>query len=262
MTTPTWLAEHLQDETACFRVGKIGPDVIAEWVGLATLVARRDGSNATLTFEPGADPREVEKVRKGSAWLLLRHLEGRLGLHGSAVSVGQSAVVFLGSSGRGKSTLAATMCRRGAALLADDAVGIEHEDHGRWTVVPQEIDHWLDADARRALGDVGPYDGKRPWRTERPAYAASPLGIIVDLAFVDDGPPRLVRQRGMGAVERVIPQVARLVLDEPERQKRELDVLHAIVDATPVYRLERARSFAQLERTAELVLELMGTGSG
>lgn len=256
--TATWLAEHLQDGEVCFRVGTVGAEVIAEWVGLATLIAARDGSNPRLTFEPGADPREVEKVRRGSAWLLLRQLQGRLGMHGSAVSVGPRAVVFLGSSGRGKSTLAAAMCRRGADLLADDAVGIEEVGEHHWSVIPQEVDHWLDGEARRALGQPDVTTGKAPQRTTRPARAPARLVAFVELAFDDAVRPRMIRQHGIHAVHSLIPQLARFVLDESARQRRELDVLHAMVESTPVYMLERPRSFAELDLTVDLVLELVG----
>jgi len=255
----TWVAQSSDEGEACFRIGTSGTDVIAEWPGLAKLVAARDGSTSELTFEHGVDPRDADKIRRGSAWLLLRHLEGRLGLHGSAVSVGEDcAIVFLGRSGDGKSTLAAAMCGSGCSLLADDAVALEEAAGGAWHVVPHEVDHWLDAEARRALGAPPSDRAKAPWRARRSAEAAVPVAAFVELAF-DDAAPRLSLQRGSRAVQSLIPQVARFVLDEPERQRRELDMLHTIVETTPVYLLERPRRFSELERTVDLLLDLVAS---
>ncbi|MBX3264006.1 MAG: hypothetical protein KIS78_11600 [Labilithrix sp.] len=252
-----WLAEYAEDGEVCFRVGARGAEVVAEWSGLATLAARRDGTDVRLRFEPGVDPRDVRKIERGSAWLLVRHLQGRVGLHGAAVSVGDRAVVLLGRSGEGKSTLAAATCLRGAELLADDAVGLDEAGTAAWRVVPSEVDHWLDGEAQRALG-VGPAaEAKAPTRAAAPAESARSLVAFVELAFVQ-GPPRLTRLAGLGAAAVLVPQVARFVLDEPERQRRELDLLHAIVDAVPVFRLERRRSFDDLGPSVDLVLDVLG----
>ena len=227
-----WLAEHLEDGGVCFRVGRSGPDVVAEWIGLATLTARRDGTDVRLEFDPSADPRDVVKIQRGSAWLLVRHLQERFALHGAAVAVDGRGVVLLGRSGDGKSTLAAAMCRRGAALLADDAVGLDYAGEGAWRIVPNEVDHWLDPDARMALGASSSSVGKEPMRTIRPAENAARLVAFVELGFAE-GPPRVFRRDGIDAAASLVPQVARFILDEPERQRRELDLLHSIVRPHP-----------------------------
>ena len=54
--------------------------------------------------------------------------EGRLVLHGAAVRLGDRAIVILGNSGRGKSTLAASFGQHGATLLGDDAAMIDWRD--------------------------------------------------------------------------------------------------------------------------------------
>ncbi len=54
------------------------------------------------------------------AFPALLHQRGLLPLHGCAVRVGESAILFSGRSGAGKSTLGAWFLRRGAIPLADD----------------------------------------------------------------------------------------------------------------------------------------------
>jgi serine kinase of HPr protein (carbohydrate metabolism regulator) len=51
--------------------------------------------------------------------------QGKLVLHGSAVDIGGQGVAFLGESGRGKSTLAASFATEGTRFLTDDGLLLE-----------------------------------------------------------------------------------------------------------------------------------------
>lgn len=59
---------------------------------------------------------------------LLAH-EGSLVIHAGAVLVDDAALLFVGESGRGKSTLTASFDQTGNALLGDDAIVISSVDH-------------------------------------------------------------------------------------------------------------------------------------
>jgi HPr kinase/phosphorylase len=51
-------------------------------------------------------------------------------MHGSAVAVGERALLITGAAGTGKSTLALEMIALGAELIADDRVGMQPDDQG------------------------------------------------------------------------------------------------------------------------------------
>lgn len=256
----TWLAEHLSeaDGGVAFRIGRAGDTVVAEWVGLARLSARRDGSASELVPEPGADPADLEKVRRGSAALLLRHLRGELAFHGAAVEIGGRALVLLGRSGQGKSTLAAKLCARaGATLLADDAVALDRAAPGAFEVRRLEENHWLDEGARAALGFAGvdESEGKSPTRAARLGPSAVPLAAFVELAYEDVTEPRIRSIGGtVAALAALVPQAVRFVLDEPEMQRAELDELVQIATCVPVLVLERPRGYDALDRTVDLMV--------
>lgn len=55
---------------------------------------------------------------------LLLRLRGVTCLHASAVSVGDSAIVFVGSAGAGKSTTAAALAKQGCSVISDDVVAL------------------------------------------------------------------------------------------------------------------------------------------
>lgn len=259
-----WLAEHLEDDALVFRVGRVDQtnDVVAEWNALARLYASRDGSSSRFEAEPGAEPALVEKIRSGSAAMLLRHIDGKLALHGSAVMVRGGAVIMCGRSGAGKSTLAARLCAQwDASLLSDDLVPIEEEEGERWRVRPLETRHWLDAAAREAVISA-PHEvraaqdaDKTPIDAPRLAFDVCALKSVVDLSF-NESTPRLVRLHGIDALQVVVPQTIRFIIDEPERHRKELDRLVQLARDIPIFRLERPRDLSLLDRTCEIIAHL------
>ena len=255
-----WIAERREAGCLQARMGRDGNLLVAEWTDLARLYAHRTGEEHHLEIAPGADLRLVEKIRKGAIPVLLRQLRGALGLHGAAVSLAGRAVALIGKSGAGKSTLGAALCHfHEATMLADDAIGLEGPP---WTVVPLEVDHWLDDASRRALGietplaargDEGEHveESKRPFST-RPATHPVRLVAILELAF-DEGEIAIEPLGLLDAMALLVPQTLRFVVDEPDAQRRELDALAALVQAVPCFRLRRPCRMSVIERVADVV---------
>lgn len=57
---------------------------------------------------------------------------GPLSLHASAVSIESNAVVIVGASGRGKSSLALQLMAMGASLVGDDQLLLHRDDDELW----------------------------------------------------------------------------------------------------------------------------------
>ena len=78
-----------------------------------------------ILVEPhGGDDREIGKHFSKVAWTSLLLQRGIVPFHASAVASKEGAVLFLGRSGAGKSSLLGALLKRGYAMLADDVVGI------------------------------------------------------------------------------------------------------------------------------------------
>lgn len=87
--------------------------------GVATYYVH-DGTEVVITPEQGAPELDVRSYLMGSLFAVLCHQRGLLPLHASAVATKDGAIAFLGSSGAGKSSLAAFLARAGYRVLADD----------------------------------------------------------------------------------------------------------------------------------------------
>ena len=106
-----------------------------------------------IVIEPLADV-PLEKVRLfllGSAMGALLYQRGLFPLHGSAVETPWGAMIFVGTQGAGKSTLAAQFHRQGYRLLSDDVCAVAPAPDGL-QILPALAQFRLCADAFERLG--------------------------------------------------------------------------------------------------------------
>jgi hypothetical protein len=96
----------------------------------------------------GAVPdRNLRSFTMGTAFGLICHQRGDLPLHASCVRAGEGAACFIGDSGAGKSTIAATLNTYGYDVLSDDIAVIRFDEHQVPFVSPSgtKIKLWHDA---------------------------------------------------------------------------------------------------------------------
>lgn len=105
------------------------------------------GRRVVIARDPAADDDDIRVFLLGSVFGALLHQRDDLVLHGSAVEIDGHAVVFLGHSGVGKSTLAAAFCQRGHRVLTDDLCVVRPEGGERMVAFPgfPQTKLWLDS---------------------------------------------------------------------------------------------------------------------
>ncbi|MCY7282686.1 MAG: hypothetical protein LH679_04425 [Cyanobacteria bacterium CAN_BIN43] len=115
------------------------------WQEIGTFLIR-DGKEIIIDPLPEADESRLRLFILGAAIGVLLHQRGHFILHASAIAIDGVAVVFTGDKGWGKSTIAATLCKRGHRLLADDVVALAASESGQ-QVIPAfpQLKLWLDA---------------------------------------------------------------------------------------------------------------------
>ncbi len=238
-----WIHEEMVGDVVLFRAGKHGPQMVADWPGLARLTCAPDGSSAKLVPAVGASRREIGKLRRGQVRALLRDLGGQLALHASAVAIDGHAVLFIGPDGAGKSTAAAEMClRHHAQMFADDSASIE-VNRGSVRVLPSEMDHWLTRESCTALGiepGRGEGDAKRDMRASRVGREPSPLALVVALRFDPTAEvARLRPLRGSDAGRLLLEAAIRFDVDDATARQREFEQVTTVYHCAPVVELVR-----------------------
>jgi len=169
-----------------------------------------NGREIAFEPEPEASHDDIPIFLLGTVFGILLHQREQIVLHASAVRINGKAVLFCGSSGAGKSTIAAALVQRGYPLMTDDVCAVAMTAGGVPMVYPdgrqlklwaQSIDR-LNLTARRgervrerlekfyvepaeALSEPLPLGAVYALREERPPYAA---GIerpnVVDAALI------------------------------------------------------------------------------
>ena len=87
-----------------------------------------DDNRLLSTLKPGASKAEHDHFLADQVIPRLMAHAGSFVFHAGAVRLGETALVFMGESGRGKSTLVASFDQAGTALLGDDAMVLSTED--------------------------------------------------------------------------------------------------------------------------------------
>lgn len=168
----------------------------------------------------------------------LRELEV---FHAAGVVVDGGAVLFAGTPGAGKSSLAAAFLRRGAALLGDDAIALErgdgsllaHPGMGALYLRPAEYER-LSAGEREALGAPRSFASRRRY-TPGAVPGAAPFRALFLLERAQAG--MAIELLAAPDPFELLASTFNLSVRTPERLTRQLDVVAALIAGADVYRL-------------------------
>ncbi len=178
-------------------------------------------------------------------------LRGMELLHASGVAIDGQAIVIVGHSGSGKTSLAAHLTDQGAALLADDVVALSvgggtlraHPGVRFANVAQEQLEAMGPDRAERFGAPVGSSD-KQHLLVERVAETALPLS---GLYFLERGPrvPELRFERLRAPGPRDLLGAAFLShVATPVRLKAQLEAQSLIAATVPAYRLQVPSSLA------------------
>ncbi len=112
----------------------------------------RGGNDILIDRRDGAGDERVRLLLLGTGTALLLHQRGLLPLHASAILTPAGAVLFMGHSGAGKSTMLNEFLRRGYPMLAEDLAAVRLDASGVAWVEPGVRVTKLWADSAVALG--------------------------------------------------------------------------------------------------------------
>jgi hypothetical protein len=120
---------------AWLSFARTGSDYLLRFPGMADFTVSADGREIRCFPQPGIPLNTIRHLLLDQVVPLTLSSRGRLILHASAIVAPEGAIAFLGQSGLGKSTLAASFGRQGLPFLADDCLVLK-EEGGRLLAFP------------------------------------------------------------------------------------------------------------------------------
>jgi len=148
-----WIASGATEVDADDFVAAPGGGFVMRVAGICDYWVR-GGNEIGLSPADGADLVSVRLYLIGSAFGMAFHQRGMLVLHGATVQRQGAATIFVGESGEGKSTLAASLGRKGHAVFGDDTMPLWPRADGGFDAWPGSRMLKLWSDTIDALGET------------------------------------------------------------------------------------------------------------
>lgn len=142
IASPSNFLLRANGEEACFYCQKVGAFLV------------KNGQEIIVDADVGADEGVVSHFLLGLPLAMLLHQRGLLILHGSAVAIEGAVVAFIGRSGAGKSTIAATFHRDNYPIVTDDILAVDINSSGNIRVIPSYPQLRLWPETINFLGEV------------------------------------------------------------------------------------------------------------
>ena len=233
-------------------------EAVNHWDGVGTFVIR-DGKEVLINPAPDAQDSLVRSFLLGPVLAVLLRQRGFLVLHASAVMADGQALLFVGGSGWGKSTLAAALCEQGYRLLADDVTAINlNTPHP--TVIPGYPQIKLWPDSARAVGQdpellsrLHPLSDKRVFRALS-QFCDHPVPLGKAFVLAEGSELKIEDLAPQSALVELVRHSARIRELPPDSMPAHLQQCATLVNSVPLSRLTVPRSFAALSTIARTLL--------
>lgn len=238
----------------------------ARWEGVGEFVVSADGKVIVCRQFDGTASESFGVYLLGQALSFALVKQGLEPLHGTSVVVEGEAVVFLGDSGFGKSSLAACFLAAGRRILTDDLLILRNTPAGilaypgppRLKVSPRVARMFLRQAARGA--NMNPFTRKMvlPLSPENVCGAPVPLRAMYAIA----APGEVLRRQAIridplsareGFVQLLKNTFNQRIVDA-DRLRRQFSQIGRLVDATLVKRLSYPRALDRLPAVCEAIL--------
>jgi hypothetical protein len=269
MAAPPFHDMTLPDGSVWSHFYRSGAGYLLRFPGLADFDVSCDGSRVPAWPVPGVTPGTVEHLHLNQVVPLALSRQGKLVLHGSSVDVDGQGVAFLGVSGRGKSTLAASFAIAGQRFLSDDGMHLEWADT-RFQIVPSHPSVRLWQDSQVALDmESAPMAPAIDFTTKARllaggdlAYSGEPLALR-RIYFLGPGDASSVTIRAVkpaAALIELTRQCFILDVDQQDALAGHFDDLCRLANLPIHFELDFPRRYEDLPRVREAILRHASEG--
>ena len=247
---------------------RLGTNYLLRFPDLADFEVSGDGETVTAYPTDDTDETTIEHLYINQLVPLALSRQGKPAFHASVVTVPGGAIAFLGKTGMGKSTLAASFAFDDATFLTDDALIIEERD-STCLALPSSASIRLWEDSVDALvGDDGElaiavsYSSKaRLLAGDALAYSSQPTELIA--AYVLDrkepGTVSIDVLSGSGRHMAWVQNSFLLDIQDKDLLARHFDWTHRISSNVPTFSLDFQRDYGILPEVRRIIREHAGS---
>jgi hypothetical protein len=232
--------------------------------GLADFELSSDGDRVTCSPAPNVSNATTEHLYINQVLPLALSKSGQLVFHGSAVEIGTDCIAFLATSGRGKSTLAASLAVNGHRFLTDDALVLEPVD-GLYRVIPSHpsLRLWQDSHKRLLPGEPEmtpalPYTSKARFFAETRLPHCDEPRRLRTAYFLGDGSAAEITVRRLTEVETLLAWARHSFLFDLEDRAAiagYFDRTATLANHLVCYELDYPRRYDDLDHVVETIVE-------
>jgi hypothetical protein len=251
---------------ACYDRGipSDGSDYLC-WPDLFEFIVSADGRRITCHASDRAEREALEMYLLGPVLSFALVKQGKEPLHASVVELNGRAVGFLGPSGQGKSTLAASLIRAGARLVTDDLLLVRSRGIAlcaspgpqRVKLFPEAADACdLSSRSSVAMNPATPkliFELESIERTVEPVPLAA-LFVLGETARPGE-PPHARRLPKQEAFIALVSAAFNGRVTGADRFERQFKAAESLSTRLPVWQLTYERKFSVLEDIRALVLD-------
>lgn len=241
-----------------------GPDYLLRFPALADFEVSADGCEIRGHPVKGVSNETVQHLYLNQVLPLALSKQGKLIFHAGAIETPAGALVFMGESGRGKSTLTASFATAGFRFLTDDALLLEARDGG-YAVQPSHASIRLWEDSKQAVvGDVGQLGPSVQYTPKVRVLSGNGLAFCPEerplrrIYFLGEGLSSEVTFQRMSPSEALIGLVRNTFLLDVDAQQAlaaHFDQLSRMVNLPIFYHLDYPRRYQDLAAVRDAIIQ-------
>ncbi len=253
----------LADGTVWTRFYRTTSGFLLRFPGLADFTVSPDGKAVVAYPARDVASQTVDHLYLNQVLPLALSRQFMLVLHASAVEIENFAVAFLGASGRGKSTLAASFSTSGFRFLTDDGLQMSEEEGG-YIIKPSHPSIRLWGDSRAALipestkaaPPVAYTPKSRLLADDEVAHCdvARPLRCMYFLGESNTDTVSIAPISGRDAMIGLVKNCFLLDIEAREMLTHHFDQLSALAKTPMFFRLDYPRQYKMLPQVRETVV--------
>lgn len=270
---PNWFHEWSDSHgNISISVGRVEDDYLLRFPNVAEFLIDIDSNVIQCFFDPDTSPDTIQHLLVDQVVPRILGQQGQLVVHAGCVMMPNGeAIAFLGDSGWGKSTLAASFYESGLQLLTDDCLLIDMQANKAVGIPNYAGVRLFNDSADQVIGQSSPLfpvahytdkkrlimHGDQNNNSERASLEA--IFLLVDPMECDQQTVvNIEAVTGVGEMMEIIKRM--FVLDVTDKQLQASlfkKVAELLASGVPIYRLSYPRDYSLLSRVRDSVIKAL-----